>query len=167
MSFNNERLLEFLNAEFPGKIDRQEESYSLLTIHINCSDLIEVIEKLKNTPEFDFNYLTDLCGIHNPTQEGKELGVVYHLHSLRNNVRVRIKTFMPIAIPNCPTLTGLYVGANWMERETFDFYGIIFEGHPDLRRILNMDSMDYFPLRKQYALEDETREDKDDGFFGR
>jgi NADH-quinone oxidoreductase subunit C len=69
--------------------------------------------------------------------------------------------------PEIHTITEIYAGANWMERETYDFYGVIFKGHPDLRRILNEDSMDYFPLRKEYHLEDATREDKDDRFFGR
>jgi NADH-quinone oxidoreductase subunit C len=83
------------------------------------------------------------------------------------NVRVRLKVSLPASNLDIPTLTDLFVGANWMERETFDFYGIQFVGHPDLRRILNMDDMDYHPLRKQYALEDETRTDKNDTFFGR
>lgn len=167
MSISNEQLINFLSANFPDKIIVQDESFSMLTIHVIKDDLIDVVSSLKNSPEFKFNFLTDLCGIHNPTDVGKELGVVYHLHSLTTNTRIRIKTFVPISNPIVPTLTSLYAGANWMERETFDFYGIQFEGHPDLRRILNMDSMDYFPLRKQYALEDETREDKNDSFFGR
>jgi NADH-quinone oxidoreductase subunit C len=80
---------------------------------------------------------------------------------------MRVKCFLPSEKPEIPTMTGLYSGANWMERETFDFYGVQFSGHPDLRRILNMDEMDYHPLLKQYALEDETRDDKEDSFFGR
>jgi NADH-quinone oxidoreductase subunit C len=64
-------------------------------------------------------------------------------------------------------VTSLYAAANWMERETFDFYGIIFTGHPNLRRILNADEMDYFPLRKEFPLEDATRSDKEDKYFGR
>ena len=64
-------------------------------------------------------------------------------------------------------MTSLYASANWMERETYDFYGIIFDGHPDLRRILNMDEMEYFPLRKEYPLQDATRTDKEDKYFGR
>jgi NADH-quinone oxidoreductase subunit C len=98
---------------------------------------------------------------------GAEFEVIYHLHNLVANQRVRLKVALPEAQLSLPTLTGLFAGANWMERETFDFYGVIFEGHPDLRRILNMDDMDYHPLRKQYALEDETRTDKNDTFFGR
>ncbi|MCX8487229.1 MAG: NADH-quinone oxidoreductase subunit C [Crocinitomicaceae bacterium] len=62
---------------------------------------------------------------------------------------------------------GHFPGANWMERESYDFFGVEFIGHPDMRRILNEDSMDYFPMRKEYALEDDTREDKDDRYFGR
>jgi NADH-quinone oxidoreductase subunit C len=65
------------------------------------------------------------------------------------------------------SITALFEAANWMERETYDFYGIRFEGHPNLKRILNMDEMDYFPLQKQYPLEDGKREDKEDLYFGR
>ena len=63
--------------------------------------------------------------------------------------------------------TWLWDGANWMEREAFDFYGIRFKGHPNLKRILNVEDMDYFPMRKEYHLEDETRTDKNDTMFGR
>ena len=84
-----------------------------------------------------------------------------------NNFRIRLKAYVPIENPEIDSLVDIYAGANWMERETYDFYGIIFKGHPNLTRILNEDSMDYFPMRKEYRLEDETREDKDDTFFGR
>jgi NADH-quinone oxidoreductase subunit C len=80
---------------------------------------------------------------------------------------LRLKAFIPISEPTIASITDIYVGANWQERETFDFYGVNFVGHPNLVRILNEDSMDYFPLRKEYHLEDATREDKDDRFFGR
>jgi NADH-quinone oxidoreductase subunit C len=89
------------------------------------------------------------------------------LHSWENNIRVRIKVFAPIADPKVPTLSTLFASANWMERETFDFYGIEYTGHPNLKRILNMEDMDYFPMRKEYPLEDATREDKIDALFGR
>ncbi|MNY41138.1 NADH-quinone oxidoreductase subunit C 1 [compost metagenome] len=113
-----------------------------------------------------FRYLTDICGVHYPEQE-LALGVIYHLHSLTKNVRVRIKVFLPESAPRITTLTGLFLGANWMERETYDFYGIIFEGHPDLRRILNVDDMVAFPMRKEFPLEDPNRTDKNDDYFGR
>lgn len=92
---------------------------------------------------------------------------MYQLHSMRHNYRVRIKVFFPIADPVMPTLTDLYAAANWMERETFDFYGVQFTGHPNLTRILNIEEMEYHPMLKQYPLEDQTREDKIDTYFGR
>jgi NADH-quinone oxidoreductase subunit C len=93
--------------------------------------------------------------------------VIYHLHNLEKNVRIRIKTFLPENNLHIPTITDLYSAANWLERETYDFYGILFDGHPNLIRILNVEYLDYFPMRKGYPLEDPTREDKDDRFFGR
>ena len=71
------------------------------------------------------------------------------------------------AAPEIASATSLYAGANWMERETYDFYGVRFQGHPNLKRILNVDHMEIFPMLKQYPLEDSSREDKDDRFFGR
>ncbi|HEY8402859.1 MAG TPA: NADH-quinone oxidoreductase subunit C, partial [Cytophagaceae bacterium] len=92
---------------------------------------------------------------------------IYHLHNLPKNFRLRLKTFFPKTDPVIDSLTPVFNSANWMERETYDFFGIIFKGHPNLKRILNVDDMDYFPLRKEYALEDPTRDDKKDNMFGR
>jgi NADH-quinone oxidoreductase subunit C len=121
---------------------------------------------LKEDPSLGFSFLTTLAGIHYPDSE-LPFGVVYHLHQFIENKRIRIKTFLRGPDPVVKSMTDLFPGANWMERETYDFYGIVFEGHPNLRRILNVDYMDYFPMRKEYPLEDRTREDKDDRFFGR
>jgi NADH-quinone oxidoreductase subunit C len=80
---------------------------------------------------------------------------------------LRVKLFVDSANPVVQSIFPIFKSANWMERETYDFYGIIFKGHPNLIRILNMDEMDYFPMQKQYPLEDQQREDKKDKFFGR
>ena len=92
---------------------------------------------------------------------------MYQLHSLRNNLRIRFKSFTTSNDLNYDSITSIFSGANWMERETFDFYGINFTGHPNMVRILNVDDMDYFPMRKEYPVEDQTRYDKDDTLFGR
>lgn len=144
-----------------------EEPYGLLTATTTRERVHDIIAGLQQDQELQLNFLTTMCGMHWPEQEGRELGMVYHMHSLVHNVRLRLKIFFPIADPVVPTLTDLYATANWMEREAYDFYGIIFPGHPNLMRILNVEDMDYHPMRKEYALEDGTREDKTDLFFGR
>ena len=83
------------------------------------------------------------------------------------NQRIRIKVYTSETDIKVPSVTSLFKTANWLERETYDFYGIQFTGHPNLTKILNMDDQPYFPMRKQYQVEDETREDKDDAMFGR
>jgi NADH-quinone oxidoreductase subunit C len=108
-----------------------------------------------------------MCGLHYPDNAGHELGVMYQLHNMPKNYRIRLKTFFAISDPHIPTITDLYATANWMERQEYDFFGIIFKGHPNLKRILNMDEMTYHPMRKEYPVEDGTREDKDDKMFGR
>ena len=121
--------------------------------------------KLKEDTELNFHFLTTLCGIQTPDE--KHLGVIYHLHNMPKNLRIRVKTFFPMSHPEIPTATDLWLGANWMERETYDFFGVKFKGHPNLKRILNVDEMDIYPLRKEYPLEDQSRDDKSDKMFGR
>ncbi len=162
----NQHITNQLQQRFTHDILETVSSGDLLTVTVTAPVIHEVITFLKETADLGFTFLTDLCGVHYPDQ-GLPLGVVYHLHNLQENKRVRIKTFVTVGHPNVQTVTDLFSSANWMERETYDFYGIIFEGHPNLTRILNVDYMDYFPLRKEYPLEDSTREDKNDKFFGR
>ncbi|NUO02930.1 MAG: NADH-quinone oxidoreductase subunit C [Saprospiraceae bacterium] len=166
---DHSRLLDLLNLKFPGHIQVliQADGKNIPSIEIPREQIKPVLDYLKSDPQIAMSFLTDLCGVHYPDQAGKELGVVYHLHSFVHNLRLRIKAFGPIDDPQFPSVTDLYAAANWMERETYDFFGIQFQGHPDLRRILNVDEMDYFPLRKEYPLEDRTRKDKDDRYFGR
>lgn len=166
-TLTNEKILEAIKSSFGEVILHTEEPYGLLTITIAKENNIKLITWLKTHSEFQFIFLTDLCGIHYPESKNKELGVIYHLHSFINNIRIRIKTFVPINQPSISSLTSIFSSANWMERETYDFYGIQFEGHPNLKRILNVDEMGYFPMLKHYPLEDGTRTDKDDKFFGR
>jgi NADH-quinone oxidoreductase subunit C len=155
-----------LEERFGKGILRTDKSGDIPSVTVVSSILYKVIQYLKEDPGCGFMFLTDLCGIHWPDNE-LQLGVIYHLHNLKENTRIRIKTFMPLSKPEVDTITPLFQSANWMERETYDFYGIIFAGHPNLKRILNVEYLDFFPMRKEYPLEDPTREDKDNRFFGR
>ncbi len=154
-----------VNEKFPGAIESAELTFNFPAFVIKKEFIHQVLEFLKTDEEQNFHFLTDLTGFQ--TADEKQLGVIYHLHNMIKNHRVRIKTFFDINKPEIPTATDLWDGANWMERETFDFYGVKFKGHPNLKRILNMDEMDIHPLRKEFPLEDQTREDKDDKMFGR
>jgi len=162
----NEELLNKINEKFHDTVTSIGEPFGLLTFETGKNEIIDVLAWFKNEPALEFIFLTDITAIHYPELE-KPLGVIYHLHSLVNNVRVRIKVFLEEGDVHIPTATTLWNGANWMERETYDFFGIIFDGHPDLRRILNVDDMEAFPMRKEHPLEDPNRVDKKDYFFGR
>lgn len=163
----NEFVLERLKEIFGDDIKSADMPYGMLTVVIEPIRIVEIIKWLHDDPILKFKFLTDICGSHYPDIKDGELCVVYHVQSMENNLRVRLKAFIPISNPVIPSLTSLYSAANWMERETYDFYGVNFTGHPNLKRILNVDEMDYFPLRKEYPLEDATRTDKEDRYFGR
>jgi NADH-quinone oxidoreductase subunit C len=162
----NEDVLAKISAKFADKVVLVGEPFGLPTLETGREQIIDVLEFLKNDPVLQFIYLTDITAIHYPDLE-KPIGVIYHLHSLVNNLRIRLKVFLAEGDVNIPTATDLWNGANWMERETYDFFGVIFTGHPDLRRILNVDDMTAHPMRKEYPLEDPNRVDKKDYFFGR
>lgn len=163
----NEIIKQKLTEKFGESLTDWQEPYGMLTFTAQKDLNVKVMQFLFDDEELKFRFLTDLQAVHYPDRKGEELAVVYHLHNLVDNVRIRFKVFVPVEKPDVFTATSLYAGANFMERETFDFYGVNFVGHPNLIRILNVDEMDYFPLRKEFPLEDQTRIDKDDDMFGR
>jgi NADH-quinone oxidoreductase subunit C len=167
MALTNERIQQRLSEKFGEVLSGFEEPYGMLTFIAPREINVTVLKFLFDDAELGFQFLTDLCAVHYPERSVEELAVVYHLHNLVENVRIRFKVFLPIDQPDVFTATSVYESANWMERETYDFFGINFIGHPNLKRILNVEEMDYFPLRKEFPLQDQSRIDKDDEMFGR
>lgn len=160
-----EKIINTIKLKYEDQILHAAMLYDFLTITVRKDNIIGIIRHLYDHPDMKFQYLTTLCGIHYP--ELQQIAIMYQLHNLYNNIRLRIKIYLPETNPTVPTLTTVFQAANWMERETYDFYGVIFEGHPNLKRILNVDEMIIFPMRKEYPLEDQVRQDKNDSMFGR
>ena len=167
MALTNEIIKTKLTEKFGEQLTDWAEPYGMLTFTAPNEMNLKVMQFLYDDETLQFRFLTDLCGVHYPEKVGQEIAVVYHLHNLVDNIRLRFKVFADAEKTDVFTASKLFESANWMERETYDFYGVNFIGHPNLKRILNVDEMDYFPLRKQYPLEDQTRIDKDDEMFGR
>ena len=160
------KVAESLKAKFGDDILSVESPYDFLTVNIRKEKISEIIHFLHDEETLKFQFLTDLCGIHYP-DDAEKFRVVYHLHSLTNNYRIRLKAAVGGEHPEVNSITSLFPASNWMERETFDFFGIHFKGHPNLKRILNVDDMTIFPMRKEFPLEDQVRLDKNDAMFGR
>ena len=121
---NNQAVLQKITARFGERITIATEPAGLLTFETSKENIVEVLHYLKEDEELQFNFLTDITGIHYPEQ-ALPIGVVYHLHSLTNNIRIRIKVVLEADKPTIASATPLWEGANWMERETYDFFGII------------------------------------------
>lgn len=160
-----EKIVGVINEKFEGEILQTEMLYDFFTITLKKDKIIEIIRHLYQHPSTQFQFLTTLCGIHYP--ELKQIAMMYQVHNLVSNARIRLKIYLPEENPTVPTLTPVFAAANWLERETYDFFGVNFQGHPNLKRILNVEDMIIFPMRKEYPLEDQTREDKNDTMFGR
>lgn len=168
MALENTAIQEKLVATFGGDVYNFQQEKDIFSFEINANNNTAIILFLKNDPDLRFHFLTDLCGIHYPENPvEKQFVVVYHLHNWYENKRIKIKAFINGGTPEIKTISNIFLSSNWMERETYDFFGFNFIGHPQLKRILNMDEMISFPMRKEFPLEDGGRTDKDDRFFGR
>jgi NADH-quinone oxidoreductase subunit C len=167
MALSNEIVKQKLTEKFGEQLTDWQEPYGMLTFAAAKDLNLKVLQFLFDEESLQFRFLTDLQAVHYPDRKGEELAVVYHLHNLKDNIRIRFKVYTDIQTPDVYSATALFAGANWMERETYDFFGVNFIGHPNLIRVLNVDEMDYFPMRKEFPLEDQTRVDKDDQMFGR
>lgn len=167
MALSNEIIKSKLTEKFGDQLINWEEPYGMLTFSAQKDLNLKILQFLFDDEELKFKFLTDLAAVHYPDRKGEELAVVYHLHNLVDNIRIRFKVYTDVAKPDVFSASALYSAANWMEREAYDFYGVTFIGHPNLIRIQNVDEMEYFPQRKEYPLEDQSRIDKDDEMFGR
>lgn len=168
MAIENPEIQDKLLTAFGESVFNFNLEKDIFSLEVKADKITAVILYLKNEPTLKFHFLTDLCGIHYPDNSiDKQFAIVYHMHNWFENKRIKIKVYIDGLKPEIKTLSGIFPCANWMERETWDFYGIHFIGHPQLKRILNMEEMVSHPMRKEFPLEDSGRTDKDDRFFGR
>lgn len=168
MAIETALIQEKMEQKFANKVSNFGMQKDIFSFEVTSDSIREVILFLKEEEDTNFHFLTDLCGVHYPDNDvDQQFCVVYHLHNWIENTRIRIKTYLNGAQPETASISDIFLSSNWMERETYDFYGINFMGHPQLKRILNMDEMVSFPMRKEFPMEDNGRTDKDDRFFGR
>ncbi len=137
-----------LRASFPTAVLEEIEFRGERTVIVQLAQISEVLAFLRDEPECDFAMLTDVTAIHWPAR-GEPFDVLWHLYSFSRNLRLRVKCRVKDRVPSA---VPLWSGAGWMERECFDMFGIVFDGHPDLRRILMPDDFDGHPLRKEFPL---------------
>ena len=168
MAIETALIQEKIEQRFANKVSNFGMQKDVFSFEVTSDSIREVILFLKEEEDTNFHFLTDLCGVHYPDNMiDQQFCVVYHLHNWIENTRIRVKTYLNGAQPEIASISDIFLSSNWMERETYDSYGINFMGHPQLKRILNMDEMVSFPMRKEFPMEDNGRTDKDDRFFGR
>ncbi len=145
-----EELGEYVLGALPEMVSAAEVAHAELTIEVNWDAIVTVLTFLRDDSNCQFRQLIDICGVDYPGRE-RRFEVVYHLLSLRHNQRIRVKLSTDESTP-VPSVTGVFSAAGWWEREAWDLYGILFSGHPDLRRILTDYGFEGHPLRKDFPL---------------
>ncbi len=151
MIMNFEEILGQIQKKFPEAILQSSTSHGEHTLRVRAEDIAAVCRFLRDTPVLSFDYLTDLCGMDRYPEEPR-FEVIYHLRSMKSKAMLRLKVSLPAENPHIASVTSLWKGADWLEREAFDLLGIRFDGHPDLRRILLPSDWQGHPLRKDYPL---------------
>ena len=153
-----QRLHDALQTAIGGRIGTLKESFGEVTLEVAAADYPAVAQTLRDAPELGFEELIDLCGVDYSTygdvpREGPRFAVVLHLTSVSHNWRMRLRTFCPEKeLPMVESVMPVWASANWYEREAFDLYGIVFSGHPDLRRILTDYGFIGHPFRKDFPI---------------
>ncbi|HJZ79205.1 MAG TPA: NADH-quinone oxidoreductase subunit C, partial [Pyrinomonadaceae bacterium] len=147
----NHPLVRKLRDKFGAAVLEASEFLGQLSICVERTRIVEICESLKNDADVPFNYLSDLTCVHYPDNKTAPFQVIYNLYSIPKNERVRLN--VDTTEDGVASVTGLWPAADWLEREVFDLFGVVFQGHPDLRRILLPPDWDGHPLRKDYPLE--------------
>jgi NADH-quinone oxidoreductase subunit C len=146
------RLVTALQREHSDWITEVIEALGEVTAIVSRQSIVDVCSALKNDPDGKFDFLSDICGVDRGVEEEPRFEVNYHLFSTSKHHRLRLKVVLNEEDVHVPTVTGIWRTANWHERETYDLVGVIFDGHPDLRRILLPEDWQGHALRKDFPL---------------
>jgi NADH-quinone oxidoreductase subunit C len=141
-----------IKEKFPDEVLDITQFRDQVSVVVKRDRILEICRYLFEDPDIHMNYLSDLCGVDYPGREYR-FEVVYNLYSIKHRHRIRLKALIPEDDPSIDSVVPVWKGANWHEREACDMFGIIFNGHPDLRRILMPEDWEGYPLRKDYPLE--------------
>ncbi len=146
-----EKVVVKLREDFADAILDVSEFRGDITVLVRRDKIAEITKFLRDLPDCPFNLIEDVCGVDR-LERKERFEVVYHLFSLEKKVRICLKVRVDEAELRVPTVTGVFPGANWHERETYDMYGIVFDGHPDMRRVYMPEDYEHFPMRKDFPL---------------
>ncbi|SDU12310.1 NADH-quinone oxidoreductase subunit C [Stappia sp. ES.058] len=141
---------EHIQAALGDTVDSVTVAFGELTLEVRASEIVQALRFLRDDTSCLFVNLTDICGVDFPSRD-KRFDVVYHFLSPKQNLRIRVKLKADDETP-VPSIVDVFPGAEWFEREIYDMYGVLFSGHPDLRRILTDYGFDGYPLRKDFPL---------------
>lgn len=141
-----------VGVAFDDAIESVDTAHDQLVLHVDRTHLQRVAQRLRDEQDLRFELCLGVSGVHFPEEQGRELHAVYPLLSITHNRRIRLEVAVPESDPKIPTLVGVYPTNDWHERETFDFFGIVFDGHPSLTRIEMPDDWVGHPQRKDYPL---------------
>jgi NADH-quinone oxidoreductase subunit C len=147
-----DRLESTLGEGFGDAVEKVVVDHGQITFFVRREHLVEVARQLRDDPELRFEFCSGVSGVHYPQDTGRELHAVYHLLSMTHNRRIRLEVAAPDDDPHVPSIVSVYPTNDWHERETYDFFGIIFDGHPALTRIQMPDDWPGHPQRKDYPL---------------
>ena len=145
-----QQLADHITSHLAGAVGESRIAFSELTLTIDAANVVSVVTFLRDDPECEFKVLIDICGVDYPNRP-RRFDVVYHLLSVSKNRRIRVRVETEETSP-VPSAVSVYPAANWFEREAFDMYGILFSGHPDMRRLLTDYGFSGYPLRKDFPL---------------
>ncbi|MDA8089448.1 MAG: NADH-quinone oxidoreductase subunit C [Nitrospiraceae bacterium] len=158
------QIAEKIKQAFPDEVTEISSFRDQVSVHLKKEKLHDICLFLRQDPELDFNYLVDICGVDYLGKKTPRFEAVYHLYSIAQKHLIRLRVQVPEDAPTVKSVTGIWQGANWHERECFDMLGISFDGHPDLRRVLLPEDWEGHPLRKDYPLEGFKGEEDWPGF---
>jgi NADH-quinone oxidoreductase subunit C len=158
-------IAEKIKEKFPDEVVDVTNFRDQVSVIVKKGRIVDICRYLHDDPLLLFDHLQDLCGVDYHAKKDPRFEVVYNLYSIRHHHKIRIRAQVPENDPNIRTVTAIWVGANWHERECFDMFGIVFKGHPDLRRILLPEDWEGYPLRKDYPLKGPEPEKDWHGFI--